>query len=536
LCDAQHAADRCFAALYLHSVCPHDRNMSEILLVTINARYIHTAFGLRYLFANLGELQSRAAIREFENTQNAKEIAEVIIRARPRIVGFGVYIWNTIRTREVLEILRRVAPDILVVLGGPEVSYEYEGERIVELADYLITGEADRAFPELCRALLSGMRPSDSVIHGGLPDLSSVALPYALYSASDIANRVVYVEASRGCPFTCEFCLSSIDVPVRQFDHAAVLHELGALFDRGARSFKFVDRTFNLNVRISTAILQFFLDRMEPDLFVHFEMVPDRFPQALRDIVARFPAGALQLEIGVQTLNPEVERLISRRQDHAKLVDNLSFLRMHTHAYLHVDLIVGLPGESLGSFAQGFDTLVRLNPHEIQIGILKRLKGTPIIRHVDEYQLQFNPEPPYEVLSTRDLSFLEIQLMERFSRYWDLVSNSGNFASSRELLWEQANSPFAAFMEWSEWLYARVGRRSSIELKVLATALFEFLTSVRGLPHDRVGSLIASDYQKGGRSDVPRELAAFTAGVTRSGSRGRKGALRQNRVAGNATK
>lgn len=522
--------------LYLRGVCSHDPRMFEILLVTINARYIHTAFGLRYLYANLAELQSRAAIREFENAQNAKEIAEAIIRARPRIVGFGVYIWNITRTREVLEILRRVAPEIIVVLGGPEVSYEYQGERIVELADYLISGEGDRAFPELCRALLSGERPSDRIIHGGLPDLASVALPYTLYSDSDIANRVVYVEASRGCPFTCEFCLSSIDVPVRQFDHTTVLGELGALFDRGARSFKFVDRTFNLNVRVSTAILQFFLDRMQPDLFVHFEMVPDRFPQALRDIVARFPAGALQLEIGVQTLNPEVERLISRRQDHAKLVDNLSFLRTHTQAYLHVDLIVGLPGESLGSFARGFDTLVKLNPQEIQIGILKRLKGTPIIRHADEYQLQFNPEPPYEVLSTRDLSFLEIQSMERFSRYWDLVSNSGNFASSRELLWEQSDSPFAAFMEWSEWLYARVGRRSSIELKVLATALFEFLTTVRGMSHERVGALVASDYQRGGRSDLPRELAGFAPGVTKSEARGRKGARRQNRVAVDATK
>jgi radical SAM superfamily enzyme YgiQ (UPF0313 family) len=504
--------------------------MTDILLVTINARYIHTAFGLRYLFANLEELQPRAAIREFENAQSAKEIVEAILRARPRIVGFGVYIWNITRTREVLEILDRVAPEVLVVLGGPEVSYEYEGERLVELADYLITGEADKAFPDLCKRLLLGEQPSERIIHGGLPELSSVALPYSLYSDTDIANRVIYVEVSRGCPFTCEFCLSSIDVPVRKFDYAAVLRELDTLYQRGARSFKFVDRTFNLNVKISTAILEFFLERMQPDLFVHFEMVPDRFPQALRDVVKRFPPGALQLEIGVQTLTPAVEQLISRRQDHEALFDNLQFLRNQTQAYLHVDLIVGLPGETLQSFAQSFDALVGLNPHEIQVGILKRLKGTPIIRHVDEYELRFSPDPPYEVLSTRDLSFFEIQALERFARYWDLVSNSGNFALSRSLIWDRHESPFEAFMEWSEWLYARIGRRASIELKALAVALFDFLTTVRGVPMQHAGEMIAEDYRRGGRRDLPRELAVYAPNTAAVERQVRRGANRQSRV------
>lgn len=504
--------------------------MTDILLATINARYIHTAFGLRYLFANLGELQVRSEIREFENSQSAKEIAEAIIRSGAAIVGFGVYIWNTVRTREVVEILRKVKPETVIIVGGPEVSYEYEEQALVQMSDYLITGEADLAFAALCRDILSGRRPVERVIHPGLPPLNAVALPYSLYRDADIASRVIYVEVSRGCPFTCEFCLSSVDIPVRQFDHRTVLAELETLYARGARTFKFVDRTFNLNVRTANEILRFFLDRLEPGLFVHFEMVPDRFPPQLRETVAAFPAGSLQLEIGVQTLNPDVGALISRRQDVPRLIDNIRFLRTETAAHLHVDLIVGLPGEGLESFASGFDTLVALNPHEIQVGILKRLRGTPIVRHIDTFQMRFSDEPPYEILATNDLSFLDLQRMERFARYWDLVANSGNFASSRTLIWDSVASPFAGFMEWSEWLYAQVGRRASIELKSLTVLLFRFLVEVRGLNRERVGPLVAEDYVRGGRSDLPSELRPYAPEAV-SGPRVRvTGAKRQSRV------
>jgi hypothetical protein len=250
----------------------------------------------------------------------------------------------------------------------------------------------------------------------------------------------------------------------------------------------------------------------------------------LRQIVSQFPAGSLQLEIGVQSLNPDVGVRISRRQDVAKLIDNLRFLRTETAAHLHVDLIVGLPGEDIDSFASGFDQLVALDPHEIQVGILKRLKGTPIARHTDEFVMRFSDDPPYEVLSTRDLSFLDLQRMERFARYWDLVSNSGNFARSRALLWEGEQSPFSGFMRWSDWLYARVGRRAAIELKALTVLLFQFLVEERGLPRDRVGQSLAGDYLRGGRSDLPRELKEFAGEEQRSSLTGARGAKRQQRV------
>jgi hypothetical protein len=260
-------------------------------------------------------------------------------------------------------------------------------------------------------------------------------------------------------------------------------------------------------------------------------MVPDRFPEALRDLVARFPPGVLQLEIGVQTLNPTVGHLISRRQDVEKLTDNLKYLRNETNAHLHVDLIVGLPGEGLESFARGFDTLVDLDPQEIQVGVLKLLRGTPIARHMTEYQMSFRDEPPYEIISTREIDFLQMQRMERFARYWDLVSNSGNFARSRGLLWSEGFTPFSGFMEWSDWLYSRIGRRSAVELKALTVLLFHFLTEVRGLNRQTVGSLLVEDYERGGRSDVPEVLKEFRSEREQKRGPRNRGAKRQSRVA-----
>lgn len=506
--------------------------MTDIVLTTINARYIHTSFGLRYLLANLGTLRERAKIIEFENAQRANEIAERLLASDPKIIGFGVYIWNRVRTEEVVSIVKKIRPDITIVLGGPEVSYEYDKERLTELCDYIIVGEGEFAFRDLCTAILEGKeRPTERVIQPALPEVSTLSLPYDLYSADDIAHRVIYVEISRGCPFTCEFCLSSINIPVRQFDCDQVLNELDTLYQRGARTFKFVDRTFNLHIKTSIKILEFFLARMTPDLFVHFEMVPDRFPEQLRRLVREYPPGSLQLEIGVQSLNPTVGRLISRRQDIQKLEENLRYLREETNAHLHVDLIVGLPGEDLESFGQGFDTLIGMNPQEIQIGILKRLRGTPIVRHSQEYQLKFSDTPPYEILETKDVTFDEIQRMERFARYWDLIGNSGNFRESREYLWKEGGSAFVEFLALSDWLYETVGQRSSIQLKKLTTHLYHYLVSEKKLPKSEIGEVLARDYMRGGRTDVPPELKEFAKDRGSSEvSRKNIGNIRQLRV------
>jgi hypothetical protein len=402
------------------------------------------------------------------------------------------------------------------------VSYEVEGQEIVRLADYIVTGEADLKFAEVCRQILAGTPPTGKIVAAETPDLARLALPYDLYTDEDVKHRVIYVEASRGCPFTCEFCLSSLDVPVRQFALPLLLGEMQRLLDRGVNQFKFVDRTFNLNIASSKAILQFFLERWRPGLFVHFEMIPDRLPEALREMIAQFPPGALQFEVGVQTFNEAVSKNISRRQDYTRLEQNFHFLRRETGVHIHADLIVGLPGETLESFAAGFDRLIALGPQEIQVGILKRLRGTPIVRHDQPWQMIYSSHPPYEILRNNLLDFALMQRLGRFARYWDMVGNSGNFIETTPLLWSGGASPFAAFMQWSDWLHARAGQRHGIALARLAEWLFEYLTTRVGVVAADVAQTLWRDWQRAGRREKPEFLAAYLkdmgVGITRAHS------------------
>lgn len=482
--------------------------MTPILLATLNARYAHAAFGLRYLLANLGELRDQARIAEFDINQRPLDVLESILSHSPRIVGLGVYIWNVAITTEIVAALKRLRPDILIVLGGPEVSHETEQQEIVRRADYVIPGEADLAFADLCRQLLAGQRPPTKILPAALPDFDRLQLPYDLYDAQDIAHRVVYVEASRGCPFHCEFCLSSLDVPVRNVPLDRLLPALQSLLDRGLRQFKFVDRTFNLNAEIGPAILQFFLDRYQPGLFLHFEMIPDRLPESLRQWITRFPAGALQFEVGIQTFNPEVAERISRRQDNTKAEENFRFLRENTGVHLHADLIAGLPGEDLASFAAGFDRLVALGPQEIQLGILKRLRRATIARHSEPWAMVYNPHPPYEILQNKLIDFAAMQRLRRFARYWDLVANSGNFVQTLPLLWANA-SPFHCFLHFSDWLWAQTRRTHGIALPVLLHLVFRYLTEQQNTTPTLVAAALWQDYQRGGRNDRPDFLRPY---------------------------
>ena len=282
------------------------------------------------------------------------------------------------------------------------------------------------------------------------------------------------------------------------------------LLERGAKQFKFVDRTFNLNLRVSRQILQFFLDRLRPGLFLHFEMIPDRLPEDLRSLIAKFPPGALQFEIGVQTFNDEVGKLISRKQDNEKLADNFRYLRDHTGVHIHADLIIGLPGESLESFAAGFDRLYELRPQEIQVGILKRLRGTPITRHDDTWEMKYSPHPPYEILSNKLLTFDDIHRLRRFARYWDLVGNSGNFVESLKLVITSGGSAFAQFSALCDWLHARHSSRYGISLADLFASIFSYLVDRYPAGSDpMIAELMWEDYIRGGRRDRPAFLKQY---------------------------
>ena len=494
----------------------------SIVLSTINARYIHASLGLRCLLANLDRhgrpgLRAQTALCEFTLAQKPLQMAEQLLALAPRVIGLGVYIWNAAATLQLVQLIKALAPDIKIVLGGPEVSHETEQQELCRLADHVITGWGDVSFARLCRALLDGPPPLMKLIAGEQPPLQDLALPYAEYSEQDLRERLLYVEASRGCPYKCEFCLSALDKTAWPFELERFMAELAGLFDRGARHFKFVDRTFNLRIDHASGILQFFLNRMRgadgrmperSEVFVHFELVPDKLPEQLKALIAQFPAGSLQLEVGIQSLNPEVQQRISRRQDDARSFENLSWLLAHSQAHVHADLIFGLPGETLESFAAGFDRLHALGPHEIQLGLLKRLRGAPIARHSADYAMVFDPQPPYGLLQNSTLDFATVQRLQRLARYWDLLANSGRFARSLQTLLS-GPSAFSAFLHLSDWLWQRSGKTHEFAQEALVDLLFEHLTQARGLDAQTVTQALLFDYQSSGARGKPRCLAGL---------------------------
>lgn len=476
--------------------------MSKITLSTLNARYIHTSLGLRYLLANMGALIENTHIQEFNINARPIDIVESLLSSEPDIIGFGIYIWNIEQTTEVIKLIKTVSPQTKIIIGGPEVSYEYHDEEILKEADYLITGAADLAFTELCQSILKGCAPSEKVIRATLPALELLELPYAYYTDEDIANRIIYVEASRGCPFKCEFCLSAIDKTAIAFDLDLFLNEMQLLYQRGARHFKFVDRTFNLKINSSIKILNFFLGKLEKDdLFLHFELIPDHLPDKLKTLISQFPAHSLQFEIGIQSLNPMVQQLISRKQDTEKTRLNLEWLHNNSNAHIHADLIIGLPGEDIESFSKGFDLLIAMKPDEIQVGILKRLKGTPIIRHTNEFDLRFNPCPPYNILSNNLIKFTDMQKLQRFARYWDMIANSGRFSNSMPFI--LGETPFNNFMRMSEWLFNETGQTHKLALERLFKLVYRAMTDKLQLDSDSSEEYLLADFDRSGIKGKP---------------------------------
>ncbi|MEZ5471471.1 MAG: DUF4080 domain-containing protein [Marinicella sp.] len=482
--------------------------MKPIVLTTLNSRYIHSSFSLRYLYANLGELQEQAEINEFTIHDRAIDITEKLLAQSPQVIAFSVYIWNVVETTEVVKLIKTVRPDICLVLGGPEVSHIPDQPQIVELVDYVIKGPGESSFKALCGHLLQQQRPEEKVIQGVPNALEELNMPYEFYSEEDLRNRIIYVEASRGCPFKCEFCLSALDKTSKTFTLDRFLEEMDKLYQKGARHFKFIDRTFNLKIAHSTAILQFFLDRMDQQnsegLMVHFEVIPDRLPDALKELLVKFPEGSLQFEVGVQTFDPEIQSLISRRQDNEQTKANLQWLKANTTAHIHADLIFGLPGDTLKGFAQSFNQLHALAPQEIQLGILKRLRGAPINRHTTEYQMKYSPAPPYTVLQTRDISFEELQRVGRFARYWDIFGNQGRFKNTMPLV--MGNDPFKRFLVFTDALFAHESSTWKIALRRQFVLLYELLPDVLVVDKTVLFDALQKDFDLSGEKGLLSKL------------------------------
>lgn len=498
--------------------------VSDILLVTFTARYIHSAFGLRYLQANLQRSGIDAEILELEN-QFPVEAVELLAKKKPKVVCFSVHIWNIELIRKCVGLLRQVLPEVFVVAGGPELEAISMDDSLINDLDFVVKGEGDDLIAPLClyglgenktssiESMLSAVASvTGKIIKAFLPDLSTVALPYHLYNEEDIENRVVYVETSRGCPFSCHYCASSLEKGVRYFPLDNILIEFDRLLKLGVHHFKFVDRSFNANPERAAEILRFFLNHESTDFYLHFEFLPVVLPGYLKDLLSQFPEGTLHIEVGIQTFNKEVSQRVGRTMSGTVAEDTLDFLLKETKGIVHGDLIIGLPGDTIESIASSFNRLWRLGVQEIQVNLLKCLKGTPLEQHSIDFSMKYSYCPPYEVLSTSTMDFLTIRKLHEFSRIFNLLCHSDNFPRVSQIVMAGGTSesrlidskPFDQLEAFSNYILQVFGRSHHISLRILIRSVYDYLVENLKLGTSEAAELIALDYYDGGkRKRVP---------------------------------
>lgn len=464
-----------------------DHVNAPVVLVTFNARYIHASLSLRTLVANW---QGNRPLQTYESTIDDHPVtaAQKILAMNPVLAAFSVYIWNAELIEKTVRILRRVAPHLLLIAGGPEMVMDETSPQWFYELDAVVEGEADIAFTDICMQLLNNIplpeqRPR--VFRPPLPSLEDLQMPSHTFTDEDIAHRMVSVETSRGCPMHCAFCTAAY-TPLRHFPTAHVLEHLHTLYEQGVRFFKFLDRSLHLTDY--EPLLDWLLAR--PDTLAHFELTPHRLAPSLANRLRAFGPGRVQVEVGVQTLHPDTANAIARPIS-KYLQDMLLFFKKETHVHVHADLIAGLPGETLSSLAYAFDTLLSWGVDEIQLGVLKRLRGTSLCHQMPVSN--FEPFPPYTVLFTDTLSFHEIYRIRRMAQYWNIVYNSGNFLLTLKPLVHTPGA-FFRFLEFSDWLHQKEGKTRAIELNRMAKLIYEYFLEINLCSKDELLATLEADY------------------------------------------
>ncbi|MDI3256354.1 MAG: DUF4080 domain-containing protein, partial [Kyrpidia sp.] len=398
----------------------------KIVLSTLNAKFIHSSLALRYLRAVV-EGEFDVSLREFTIKDDPLRVLGNLVGEKPDVVGFSCYIWNIFETLRIARLIKKVSPATRIVLGGPEVSYDTGEwmERCPEI-DAVVIGEGESTFRELLRAwrdredlrrvaglaYREGNRVRITSRREWIDPLDAIPSPYQ-GRLDDLAHRIVYFEASRGCPFHCQFCLSSIEDGVRYFSLDRVKTDLARLIDHGVDQIKFVDRTFNLKKEYALELFRFLAEYPGKTVF-QFEITADILrPEIVDFVAAQAPPGRFRFEIGVQSTNEETNRLIRRVQRFDRLARTVTRLRESGRVVQHLDLIAGLPREDYASFRKTFNDVYALQPDELQLGFLKMLRGTGLRARAAEFGYVYMDEPPYEVLTNDVLPYEDVRRLKR---------------------------------------------------------------------------------------------------------------------------
>ena len=417
----------------------------NVVLSTLNSKFIHSSLALRYLKA-YGEAHGQAYdIVEYTINMPVLHILSDITEHDIDVLGFACYIWNIEMTLHVVDMVKAVRPDIKIVLGGPEVSFTADEllERCPNI-DYIVQGEGEEAFHALVTALQLGNDGLNPVIPGvrgrrngsilgsaeavEVRDLSTIPFPYTEEDMDDLEHKIIYYESSRGCPFSCQYCLSGNKNTVRFFPQERTLEELQWFIDHGVKQVKFVDRTFNCAPHHHRPLMEFMRDS-DTDMNFHLEMEPELMTEWETNILCETPPGRIQIEVGVQSTHKKTLDAINRYNDWPYIQKSIRPIIQAGRTHVHMDLIVGLPHEDFNRFGQSFNDLFSLQPHALQIGFLKLLKGSGV-RRMREYKYVADPLAPYEVLSTHVLPYDDVRFLKYFEDVFERFYNSERFRTT----------------------------------------------------------------------------------------------------------
>ncbi len=487
----------------------------NVICSTLNAKFIHTNLAIRYLKAYAAP-EFTINLKEYTIKDPILNIVSDLYQAKPAVIGFSCYIWNIEETLKVVNMLKKVDSSIMIVLGGPEVTYDTaEWMEKSPDVDFIVIGEGEQTFKQLLQEIETTQNyrnvPGVAYRENGhvriTPQMNKLDLrvlptPYRFNEdIADLGKRVTYIETSRGCPFSCQFCLSSIEVGVRYFDREKIKSDIRYLMANGAKTIKFVDRTFNISRSYALEMFRFLIDEHLPGTVFQFEITADIMrPEVIEFLNQEAPKGLFRFEIGVQSTNDSTNELVQRKQNFTKLTRTVTMVKEGGKIDQHLDLIAGLPEEDYSSFRKTFNDVFEMRPEELQLGFLKMLRGTGVRLGADEHQYVYMDHSPYEILSNNVLSFDDIvrikQVEDVLEKYW----NDHRMDRTVEYLVSNVfPSPFDFFQEfgsyWDEKGWSRIGH----QLEDLFRRLYSFLEqrSIKNL--DVIVGLMKVDYLKSHR-------------------------------------
>lgn len=490
----------------------------QFLLTAVNAKYIHSNPAIYSLKAFAGShLQSFIALAEYTINQKAEEILGNLYKRHPDVIGFSCYIWNIDRIQELLWEIPKVLPNTDIWLGGPEVSFDAEILiREFPMIKGIMVGEGEETFKELLTYYVeqkdekvesSRQRDDDFyklkkipglVLRQGstgerpLTDINK--LPFLYESLQDFAHKIIYYETSRGCPFRCSYCLSSIDKKVRLRDLDTVKRELAFFLEQKVPQVKLIDRTFNCNHNHAVEIWRYIQKHDNGVTNFHFEIAADLMNEEELLLLEEMRPGLIQMEIGVQTTNQKTLKEINRSTDLCRVAEVVKRIREHRNIHLHLDLIAGLPLEDYESFQNSFNDVYGMKPEQLQLGFLKVLKGTQIWEKAQEYGIVYQKRPPYEVLYTRWISYEEILRLKQVEEMVELYYNSNQFTHTLPVLEKMFESPFILFESLAAFYEERGYFLNSPARNYRYQVLLAFAISIAPEKEELYRELLTFDY------------------------------------------